>query len=236
MSARAVRIATLAVLGFAVIAPAAWARPAANYAIHYVDPNDALMALEVKLAGVRSNCDFHPVMARDAATAGFKAVIEIGCESDDTLAKVEAALKEIDVPPPTHKFHIAVLSASRKDGPMPELSASEAKALTDFKKVMTYRSFQVQAETVVQSDQGAQTQLNMEYVLDFIVGPGNTGDSISVRRFQLRGITPQVAPTGAQSMPNYIETSFGIKPGETVVLGASTSDQQARVVLVTALQ
>jgi hypothetical protein len=136
----------------------------------------------------------------------------------------------------TERFHIAVLTASRKEGSTPELPPSEAKALADFRKVMTYRSFDVEAETLLQTDRGAEARLGTYTVLLSLDWSRPPGETIDVRTFQLRAATPQIIPaTGAQNTPTYIETSFEIRRGETLVLGTSTTDQQARVVLVTLL-
>lgn len=138
--------------------------------------------------------------------------------------------------PTTERFHVAVLSASRKEGTIPDLPPSEAKALADFRKVMTtYRSFAIEAETLLQSDRTVQARLgsyNINLVLD---RDRSTGDLLNVLAFEISAAEPVVGPTGAQSKPVYIQTSFTIKRGETIVLGTSTTEQQARVVLVTAL-
>jgi hypothetical protein len=62
-------------------------------------------------------------------------------------------------------------------------------------------------------------------------------DAIGVRRFQLRAAIPAASPGGGTQTyhPNHLDTSFEIKREETIVLGTSLTDQQARVVLVTAL-
>jgi len=137
--------------------------------------------------------------------------------------------------PTTERFHVAVMSASRKEGAVPELPPGEAKALADFRKVMTYRSFAIEAETLIQSDRGAQARLGGYNVSIQLDHDRSSGDMLNVNAFQLRAAEPVVGPTGTPTMPVYIETSFTIRRGETVVLGTSTTDQQARVVLVTAL-
>ena len=134
--------------------------------------------------------------------------------------------------PTTERFHVAVMSASRKEGNAPELPPGEARALADFRKVMTtYRSFTVEAETLLQLDQSAQARLGT-YTVEFVLDRDRSaGDSINIHAFQLRAAEP-IAAVGT---PTYIQTSFTIKRGETIVLGSSVTDQQARVVLVTAL-
>ncbi|HEX4824058.1 MAG TPA: hypothetical protein VFV19_07075 [Candidatus Polarisedimenticolaceae bacterium] len=138
--------------------------------------------------------------------------------------------------PTTERFHVAVMAASRKDGTVPDLPPGEAKALADFRKVMTtYRSFAVEAETLLQLDQQAQARLGT-YTVEFVLDRDrSSGDSINIHAFQLRAAEPIPMASGAMGTPTYIQTSFTIKRGETIVLGTSTTDQQARVVLVTSL-
>lgn len=212
---------------------------AASYTVRHLDPTDALMALYVRVPGMSQDCGCTPIRANDPASAGVRGYLDIKCSTLAIQSEIQAALDAIDSPPPTVRFHVAVLNASRKEGPLPDVTAGEAKALNDFKKVMTYKSFQVEAETVLQSNFDAQAQLNGNYQLQLSVNRNKAGgDLIDVRKFLLRGTEVQSAPAGAGSQTyykTYIETSFSMKRGETVVLGTSVSDQQARVVLVTAL-
>lgn len=210
---------------------------AATYPVHHLDPADALMALNARVPGLGQDCRFSSSRANDPKTAGLRGVLDVTCNTESIQAKIQPALDAIDAAPTSHRFHVAVLTASRKEGPTPEVTPGEAKALNDFKKVMTYKSFQVEAETIFQSDSEAETQLNGNYALEIMINPNNgAGDAIDVQRFRLRSTSPQTVPNGGQTFyPTYIETSFSIKHGETIVLGTSTSDQQARVVLVSAL-
>jgi len=186
---------------------------------------------------VGRECRATPIHARDSVAAGVRGFLDITCDTEAAQKKIQGALDAIDSPPPTHRFHVAVLTASRKEGPMPELSAGEQKALNDFKKVMTFRSFETEAEAILQCDRDAQARLNGGYALELSINPNaGGGESIDVRHFQLRGSNPQTVPGGTGTYyPSYLETSFSIKKGETIVLGTSTTDQAARVVLVTAL-
>jgi hypothetical protein len=106
----------------------------------------------------------------------------VSCSKEEDIGpKVVAELAAIDVAPPSSRFHVVVLLASRKDGPMPELPAGEAKALADFKRVMTYRSFTLDAETMIASDRNAMTQLNDSYGLEFALTKMAGSDVIDVR-------------------------------------------------------
>lgn len=207
-----------------------------TYAVRHLNPDDAVMAIQVKVPGLRPDCRLMQDRAKEPRSSGIQGVILAECTGDTWFPKIEAALAAIDTAPPTQRFHVAVLEASRKEGSVPELPPGEAKALADFRKVMTYKSFNVEAETIVQVDDDARVQLNDTYNLEIeLAQDSSAGGSINVRKFQLRASQPHVAKNGAQSFPTYIETSFSLKKGETIVLGTSVSDQQARVVLVTAL-
>src|SRR5262249_7719604 len=80
----------------------------------------------------------------------------------------------------TERFHVAVLAASRKEGPVPSVTAGEAKALADFQKVMTYKSFIVEAETLLQSDRSAEARLGAYNVMLQIDSIRKNEDTIDV--------------------------------------------------------
>ena len=102
---------------------------------------------------------------------------------------------------------------------------------------MTYKSFQLEAESVVRSDHDASVQLNDTYNLEMLLGTSSAGDdTIDVRRFRLLSAHASSAANGAQSRATYVDTSFSMSRGETIVLGGSVTDQTARVILVTALK
>ena len=206
---------------------------ATSYPIRNLEPNDALLALTGRVPELNEDCRVTSQRANDPRTAGIRGTIEVKCGSEATQSKVRAALEAVDVPPATYRFHIAVLQGSRKEGPSPELPPSAGKALDDFKKVMAFKSFQVEAETILQSDRDAEAQLSTYYVVELSLDRGS-GDIINVRAFKLRSAILQ-GPGDKAFYPTFLETSFSIKKGETVVLGTSLSDQQARVVLVTAM-
>ena len=237
MSAR--RVCTIAVLGFLPIAaaPCAWAGFSAAYPVRYLHPRDALALLQSRVSELNEDgckIDSEPVI--DPHAAGQRGIVHVTCKADDVRAKVEKALAEIDVPPPTQRFHIVILEASRREGSAPALPASEQKALDDFKKVMTYKSFKVQGETIVQLDDNAKTQVNDDYDLELVLDLTRAdATSISVRRFCLTSKTGQPLLNGAVTYPAFFDTAFSVKRGETVVLGSSSTSDTARVVLVTAL-
>jgi hypothetical protein len=216
----------LSVLMIAASATRTSAAEAGSFEVRHLHPIDASLLLQVRVPEAR-DCKLTPVSFNNPGSAGASGVIKVECNVDGVAAKIEKALAEIDVLPPSQEFHVVVLTASRKEGSTPTLSASEAKALGDFTKVMNFRSYEVEAEAAVQCDKEVGANLSGAYSLNMAIDPPAVGDAtIHVREFTLAVGNPKIL---------VINTSFSIRRGETVVLGTSTSDQTARVVLVTAL-
>lgn len=206
-----------------------------TYAVRYLEPGDAISLLYVRVPEAQE-CSLGASPAKDPASAGQRGVILVGCNRDGIAAKIEQALAAIDLPSATRRFHVTVLSASRKEGATPDLPPSEAKALADAKKVMTYRSFQVETEAMLQTDRIAATQMGGMYSLELMLVPSRgTDSSINVSHFRLSSAAPTAYANGAQTFTTYFDTSFSIRGGETIVLGTSAAGDAARVVLVTAL-
>ena len=233
------RIRSMAIASSIAIAAAsapAWGAFSATYPVRHVHPKDAVSLLEIRVPEVEGDCKITAEGAVDPMTSGQRGILHVSCNKDELGGKIEKALAEIDVPPPTVRLHIVILEASRKEGSTPALPPSELKALDDFRKVMTYRSFHIDGETVVQLDDDARTQVNDTYNVEMALDRGHTdAGSFGIRRFIVASKLPQTLPTGAVTYATYFDTAFSVKRGETIVLGASASADTARVVLVTAL-
>ena len=223
-------------IAVAVATAPAWGAFSATYPVRHVHPKDAVSLLEIRVPEVEGDCKITPESAVDPMTSGQRGILYISCNKDELRGKIEKAMAEFDVPPPTLRLHIVILEASRKEGSTPSLPPSELKALDDFRKVMTYRSFHIDGETVVQLDDDARTQVNDTYNVEMALDRGHTdAGSFGIRRFLVASKLPQTLPTGAITYATYFDTAFSVKRGETIVLGASASAETARVVLVTAL-
>jgi len=205
------------------------------FSVKTLDPDDAAALVRVRVPEAQS-CTLTASRAMDRATAGQRGVIAANCERDEITVKIGEALSAIDAPPVTRRFHVTILDASRKDGPTPDLPPSEAKALGDAKKVMTYRSFRLLAETVLQTDGRAMAQFGDAYQLDVVMTPSKSDDaSVNVERFQLLVAQPPAAGEKTGKSGQLFDTSFSLRAGETIVLGSSASGDTARMVLVTVL-
>jgi hypothetical protein len=225
----------LAALAVAASATATQAATSKAYSIRYLEPSDAVALLYVRVPEALE-CTVRSERSTDRSSAGQRGVITVKCERDDIGAKTGEALAAIDVPRPTRRFHVTVLEASRKDGTTPDLPPSEKKALADAKKVMTYRSFQIDAETVLESSDRAETQMSGRYRMTLSMESSKSGDtSVEVSQFRLYIAQAGPTPDAAGIWGLLFDTSFSLRVGETIVLGTSAAGDAARMVLVTVL-
>jgi hypothetical protein len=237
VTARSAFLSIATLFAVLVTANAARAEVPVNHLVRHMAPGDALMLVHSHVPEIATGCKLVWNQSQDPISSGIRGTLSGTCLDEALKAKLEAALLAIDVAPPTQRFHVVVLGASRKGGgPAPDLMPSESKALADFAKVMTYKSFHLDAEAVLNVARDAEAQLSDAFQLNMLLEPMTSGGgSITVQSFRLRAARPQQMPNGTAVFATYVETSFSINRGETIVLGASTSDQEARVVLVTAL-
>ena len=161
--------------------------------------------------------------------------------------KIARALAREDRQARTHGFQILLLSASLKPGGGgTEVSANAQKALADLKGFLPYKSYEVldtawmsgtqerDMEAHLVDRQGAGYKVNLRFH-----DAGSAADrSLFVDAFRLLA-EPFKAPGSPEIRPggSLIDTSFGVKEGETIVVGTSktTGSNEAVVVLVTAV-
>jgi len=161
--------------------------------------------------------------------------------------KIARALAREDRQPRTHGFQILLLAASLKPGGGgTEVPANVQKALADLKGFLPYKGYEVLDTAWLSGTQerdmgarlvdhqGAGYQIELRFH-----DTGSAADrSLFVDGFRLKADpfkppgTPEMRPGGV-----LIDTSFGVKEGETIVVGTSktTGSNEALVVLVTAV-
>ena len=161
--------------------------------------------------------------------------------------KIARALAREDRQARTHGFQILLLAAGLKPGGGGmEVPANVQKALADLKGFLPYKSYEVldtawmsgtqerDMEAHLVDRQGAGYKVNLRFH-----DAGSAADrSLFVDAFRLLAET--FRSEGAKEMrPGgvLIDTSFGVKEGETIVVGTSktTGSNEALVVLVTAV-
>jgi hypothetical protein len=160
--------------------------------------------------------------------------------------KIARALAREDRQPRTHGFQILLLSASLKPGGGgAEVPANVRKALADLKGFLPYKSYEVMDTAWLSGtqDRGMEAKLvdrqgaGYQVILQFHDAGSAADRALFVDVFRLRAEpfkvpgTPETRPGGS-----LIDTSFGVKEGETIVVGTSktTGSNEAIVVLVTA--
>jgi hypothetical protein len=160
--------------------------------------------------------------------------------------KIARALAREDRQPRTHGFQILLLAANLKPGGGDsEVPANVQKALADLKGFLPYKSYEVLDTAWLSGtqDRGMEAKLvdrqgaGYQVILQFHDAGSAADRSVFVDVFRLRAEpfkipgTPEIRPGGS-----LIDTSFGVKEGETIVVGTSktTGSNEAIVVLVTA--
>ena len=225
-----------------------------RYEIRYMDLHAAeALAWEQCPAALKPRC-------RVAALASGgdphrKAYLEVMADAA-THERIAKALVKADSMPRTQVFQLVLLAAgSSPGGAAPALSVSAQKALDDLRGFLPYKRYEVLdtawfratqddvTEARVRGLGGASYRLQFRFRMTGAIAEGQ----LFVDAFQLAqepGIprppaakeSEQPAPTPRPSR-DLISTSFGLKIGETLVVGASKVDgaEDALVVLLTAI-
>jgi hypothetical protein len=180
-----------------------------------------------------------------------KGYLEIDAEAA-VHEKVVRTLAKEDAAPRTQNFQILLLAASTKGGSTgPEVPANAQKALSDLKGFLPFKSYELLDTAWVRAtqDDGIQARLvgrqgaSHSVQLRFRNAGTQEDRSLFVDGFALRAepFSPPVA-AGEEKQParparSLIETSFGLKEGETIVVGTSKIDggDEALVLLLTAV-
>ncbi len=161
--------------------------------------------------------------------------------------KIARALAREDTQPRTHGFQILLLAASLKPGGGgQEVPANVQKALADLKGFLPFKSYEV-LDTAWMSgtqDRGLEARLVdrqgavYDVALQFHDTSSPAGHTLFADVFRLRAepFKPQ-GSTETRPGGSLIDTSFGVKEGETIVVGTSkvAGSTEALVVLVTAV-
>src|SRR5436305_1948232 len=172
--------------------------------------------------------------------------LEVGAEPA-VQEKIARALAREDRQPRTHGFQILLLTASLKPGSGGgEMPANVQKALADLKGFLPYKGYEAldtawmsgtqerDMEARLVDHQGAVYEVDLRFH-----DTGSAADrSLFVDDFRLKA-TPFKPQGSLETRPGgvLINTSFGAKEGETVVVGTSktTGSNDALVMLVTAV-
>lgn len=218
-----------------------------QYDIRYMDLH-AAEVLAWDQCAQKEKCQVRAATITVGPVRGHLAV-----EADNpTHEKIARALAREDATPRTQNFQLLLLAASTKAGSAGlEVPANAQKALSDLKGFLPFKSYELLDTAWVRAtqDDGIQARLVGRQGASHIVqlrfrNAGTKEDrSLFVDGFNLRAepFSPPV-PEGGEKQPtrparSLIETSFGLKEGETIVVGTSKIDggDEALVLLLTAV-
>lgn len=214
-----------------------------RYEIHYLDLHAAeVLAWEQCPAAIKDRC-----RVSTSSTHGAKS-LEVNADSA-THERIAQALAKVDSVPATQVFQAILLAASNRPGTaMPELPPGAQKALADIRGLLPFKSYEQLDGTLLRTTEMAEGHLvgreGRQYRISLRFEPAGVpgGNDLFIDQFRLREEASFPAAKAEDKMPrpqrDLISTSFGLKRGETIVVGTSKSDagDEALVLLLTAAQ
>ncbi|HEX9945319.1 MAG TPA: hypothetical protein VGG03_25190 [Thermoanaerobaculia bacterium] len=184
----------------------------------------------------------------DAARKGYLDVFADAA----THEKIARAVAREDATPRTQRFQLLLLAAGVKAGNTGlEVPANAQKALADLKGFLPFKSYELLDTAWMSATQDRPAEAHMvgrktftyRVALRFRNVGSRQDRSLFVDAFQLILEPYSGEPGGADGKPDHhagrelIDTTFGLKEGETLVVGTSKVDgaEEALVVLLTAV-
>ena len=252
---RCVRLASLIVASLATLAAASSARAAEptppskhvyerTYVLRQLSTHEAeVLAWDQCAKGSSEIC-----RVRDAGYSNNAPYLMVAAD-DATHQRIARALADRDVLPATHAFQVVLVLADRQPGGIPkELPANTQKALQDVVGFLPFTRFQVLDSGWVRTSGKGRLSLGglggqpVEVALE--VGRRSEG-RMYVDSFEVAApMAPRNRDPNSETIPAVwpmrmlIKTAFGIKLGETLVVGTSKLDGggEALVALVSAVE
>lgn len=226
-------------------------RTSVRYTVRFMDLHDAEVLAWDQCGQPAERCRVASLAVNDAVTKGYLEVLADAAVHE----KIARALAEQDAIPLSQSFQVLLLSAGAGIASSGlEIPANARKALDDVKGFLPFKSYQLLDAVWMRATQdrmasgqisghGAAYQVRLRFR-----NLGNPKDrNLFVDTFTLMAqpVTPKpssAAAGGSQPIAppaprGLIDTSFGLKGGETIVVGTSKVDgaEEALVVLLTAV-
>jgi hypothetical protein len=218
-----------------------------RYEIRYMDMHAAeVLAWDQCIQKAR--CRVAALTVNDNKVKGFVEVLAEPAVHE----KIARALAREDAAPRTQRFQLLLMAASAKDGgASSDVPANAQKALTDVKGFLPFKSYELLDTAWVSATQDRPAEAHMvgKKGQNFRIAMrfrnvGSPADrNLFVDAFQLTVEPYATEPAGPDDKPEHhpgrqlIDTTFGLKEGETLVVGTSKVDgvDEALVVLLTAV-
>jgi hypothetical protein len=212
-----------------------------RYEIHYMDLHAAeVLAWDQCPEALKDRCQVSAISTQD----GRLKYLDVVADSP-THERIAHALSTADAVPRTQVFQAVLLAASNRPGTAaPDLSPGAQKALADVRGFLPYKSYEPLDATLLRTTRDVEGRLlgrdGRQYSiwLHFkAVGAPDSKD-LFIESFRLREEAALGKPgTPPRVQRDLISTSFGLKQGETIVVGTSKSEagDEALVLLLTAV-
>lgn len=149
-------------------------------------------------------------------------------------------------PGPTHQFRILLLRATPGEAHIPDLTPDAVAALEDLRSVFVFRHFELIDAGWVNTDRAAEVHLGdaASYRVGLYLNTDLTFDDPAQLQLQAFEVMHSVVQRGEDGRAylsdprSLLSTSFGIRVGETVVVGTSRTEaeNEALVVLLQAVR
>jgi len=220
-------------------------QPETQYAIRFLDLH-AVEVLAWDQCEQKERCRVVTVLPTpESKLKGY-----LGVRADPAVQeKIARALAKADGNPRDQSFQLLLLAAGSKARGGPEIPANVQKALADLKGFLPFKGYELLDSTWMRATQDRVTEARLigrdgaSYAATLLFRAPSSGD-LFIDGFRLKAepFTP-TSPGGAKEPRNtrpgrdLIQTTFGIKTGETVVVGTSRVEDsdEALVVLLTAV-
>jgi hypothetical protein len=159
-----------------------------------------------------------------------------------TQRKIAQVLAREDSAPFTQAFQLVLLLADSQPGDPPSLSKNAQKAIDDLHGFFPYKGYHLLDTAWLRTTDSARARLvgkdGISYAANLVYQGTGSGENrqLFVRQFHMEEeMSPAIQKAGRVPR-SLISTSFGLKVGETLVVGTSKLDGgDALVLLVTAL-
>lgn len=232
-------------------APAAAADPATSptirpgrYEIHFMDLHAAeVLAWDQCPAALKDDCQITAASTQDYRLK----YLEVMADSA-THERIVRALAKADAAPHTQVFQVVLLAASNRTGGAPlALPPGAEKALADIRSLLPFKSYEQLDSALLRTTSTVEGHLvgrdgrPYKTWLHFRAVGGADSKELFVDQFELSEEVsfPPGKPESKdrRSSREMISTSFGLKQGETIVVGTSKSIEgdEALVLLLTAM-
>lgn len=234
-----IRFAAIALVTGLLAVPATAQDPyGRNYDVRILEPSVAEAIVWKQCEGSEAPC-----AVQNVSPSSITVVADA-----PTHAKISAALAEAQAVPSAQVFQVTLIEAENNgDRGLRNVPEPARAALADARSFLPFNGYKLLGTAMLRTNDSAAAMVSGpqggEYncEINFYHAINRDGHQLVLRRFRLARMPPKMDNgqyvEGASAV-DVLNTSFGMRPGETVVVGTSKLEgaNKALVVLLTALE